>query len=695
MPRLNLIEAQNAPGGQLPVVGGAQPVDLRGVARGADAISGAFQQLRDVQERRSLELSKDEAHSHTINTVSRLQSQMLERLQQAEQQAPADAKGFTESTMKEWEKTAEQSINEAPEMAKPLLKNELLRMGQVLHARAFSFETKQRQAAVVNDFGDGLAEDQKIVFADPGRFKDALARRVALARTLNLPQDVKAKMEDQARQALAWEAGSATVERDPLSFLNLVGVRGAKVGKDGKVIPSDPAKAAEAVKNDPVLSNLAPERLRALVDRATMLQVQREQLAAADAERRRHQAEIEANKRARAADQAWNILSSWARDGKTADPVASAPLLKAIQGTPYQAAYVEMAASVANRSAVGTLPIVQQQAQLDALMAQRNKGGTSPGLEDEIKSREQIIAAAKRDFTNDAPGAMLERGHVKAIPPIDITNPESLKARADLTATASAIAGQQVSPLRPQEATAMADWMGKLAPAEKEAVVQRFYSSMGYEGASAVFNQIGKDAPLMAVAAGLAGMQTVKQSRFLGIPYGQTERRSVSQLMFEGSELLKTKQVHLPEATGRTAEFLKYAGNAIPNPKAREMAIAATDAIYAKLAFEAGKFDDKHIDPGLYQQAASFVTGRVIDHNGAKILPPGYGMDESQARNVLMGVTPAQVKAWGGVAGMTDEQAADYIKRAPLESQTIGKYRVLAGSGVLQRKDGRPFEMKF
>lgn len=371
-----------------------------------------------------------------------------------------------------------------------------------------------------------------------------------------------------------------------------------------------------------------------------------------------------------------------------------------LSGTPFLESYKAIQKQAREIGGAGAMPVPVLQQQIDALMAKRAKEGASDALDKRISALQKVSESQKAGYRADPWGEGLQRGVIQDVPKLDISSFESFAAslgsRRQSAGVLSVAAGEPVGLLRPDEAKSVAGLFSKLSAQEKTAMVGTIYKALDPQSAMATFKQIGKDDALLTVAAGLHGQQTARRSQFLGIPYGQTENRSVPQLMFSGEELVKNKQIKLPDEPARNSVFQDYVGNAIPNPQARLMAAQATDAIYAKLAFEAGMFDSPKVDARLYKRAASFVTGGLLEWNGGnKILPPAYGMPEGKAREVLMNITPEQVKAWGGVAGMTDEQAAEYIRTAPLESQTIGKYRVQAGGGILHNKTGGAFEMRF
>jgi hypothetical protein len=486
--------------------------------------------------------------------------------------------------------------------------------------------------------------------------------------------DEQAKLLNTFRERTALTVGEAAV--------NAVRHDNAALDKVGQRLDSDE------------FADMDPRSRQHLQTQIEAYKVSNDQRREVEARRR----EAESDRLLRRAEGTFTASRALITEGKPLSQEYVTVALRDMAGTPYEAAFRELLHQVPERTAFGLQPIVNQEQLLLQMRSQINAQGTSPEAEKRFAELERMRAAKRQAFAADPLAAGQEYGG-PAVAPIAASSIESLVAgmaqRLPAVAYATDQLGEQAPPLLRSEAQLVARWMGAMAPAEKEAAVKLLYSGLGHSAAMATFKLMGQDAPQMAVAAGLYGRQVSERTTFLGIPYGQERRRSVAQLMFEGENLLKNKQVQLPQDRLLNAEFLNYIGTSIPTPEARQAALAATSSVYAKLTFEAGRYSDSYVDSSLFRKAAEYITGGIIEHNGVKVLPPAYGMSASQARDLLSGVTADQVKTWGGVAGMTDQQAAEYIRRAPLESQTLGKYRVRAGAGILQRRDGAPFEMRF
>jgi len=686
MPVLPIIRSSNAPSGSVPIARTPDGIDLMPLARGAQAVSNTFAELRDAQERMALRQQEDEARSYVGNTLSRARADTVEWMAEAQQTAPANGAGLTAGLLKRWDGYATEATKNAPEMARPHLQERLSEIRASMHASAFGVETKLREGAMVDDFSAGLDADRKTVFADPRQFGPALAGRTALLNSLTLPAATKAKLLDSTRESLALEAGSAIVERNPDEFLKRAGVAGQKTGKDGKPLPSDPEAAARAVNSDPLLSAMAPTALRQLVDRATMIKVTREAQAAAERERQARLAEIAASKRSREADQAWNILSTWARDGKAANPQQNAALFTAIQGTPYAAAYKELAAQIPARTAAAMLPIKDQQAQLDSLRAQRVAGGTSAGLEDEIKRREQILAGAQKEYADEPFRAAAERGVLPAVAPLDVSTFDTMLAtlpgRVEQAKVLQGQVGRAVAPLLSEEVGKVGDMLAALPVAERSRRIAQLSSVMTAGQAQ-------------AMAARLSAKDRALSLEFAAGASLTTNGRFTAELIARGSQALKDKAIKEDTAAmiGLRSQLAAEVGDSLSG-KARDDVIEA--ARYIHLGKQAA--GESLSIKGAVRLA---LGGDLVEHNGRRVpVPPGVDAGGLQQRLQTYPVTEIAKQAPDGfvyLPGGRPMGVPEFLGALPaaqLEPAGMGRYVVRSGGSLVLNKAREPITIE-
>jgi hypothetical protein len=691
MPRIQQYVAQDMTGGAVRPGHLTQPVDITPLARGADTFARASEDLRIHQERMSEQLADDEAKVAVTNTLSQAGADWTEKLQNAQTSAAAGAPGFTAGMLKEFDGWAKDATEQAPERGRQHLEQQLGRFRQGLHADAFRFEVKARGEKLIGDFSAGTDADRKAVFTQPGMFTDVLARRLATLELLDLPAATKAKLAETARESLAIEAASAQVERDPDGLLARLGIRGAKVGKDGKMLPPDEAKAAEAVRNDPVFASLSPQALRQVVDRATMISETRKAQAAAEADRQARLAEIAAARREREVGQAWSIVSAQHAAGMVLDesnPNTKA-LIRKLAGTPYAAAFTDMQKTAAAGATVAAAPISQQQARLDGLIEQRNSKGWSPELGAEIKRSETMLTEARADYAKEPMRAALDRRVFgpEGMAPVDTSSIDgvarTIGARVQQAQTVAGRAGRSVSPLLSEEAEAIGRVLSQVPPEQFGAAVAKLSGQIPGDQLQALARQIdSKDRGLaLALAAGDART---------------TQGRTVAELIRRGQQVVKDKGIKEETAAefGLKAQIAKEVRDVVPGRWGDDVIDAARLIYLGKQAGGDG--------PDVANAVRLALGGSIIEHNGRRV-PVQPGITEDVMRQRLSTITPASLadQLPDGVVylpGGRPMGLPEFLARLPdaqLEPLPGGEYAVRVGqSGVAMRADRRPLTIK-
>lgn len=657
------------------------------VARGYEA-----EQFKLAREKERMQLEQKAAQQrqqdnedavYVINAESRLGQRANEALQAAQTQ-PDGMPGVTDRLLKDFDAWGKEETEAAAPSARPKLSLSLARQRAQISQHVAGVEMKARQDKLITDFGDGLDVDRKLVFADPAQFNHALARRTVLANSLDLPEAVRNKLLDHTRDTLSFEAGSALVERDPDAFLKQAGVAGAKTGKDGKPLPSDPAKAAEAVKNDPVLSNLPPDRLRQLVDRATMLSVQRQQLATAEQERRDRQAEIHLHK-AGAAAQAFQMMAD---KGTILDPAFVKATLAQTAGTPYHAVVMSSAQQAQATGGLANQPMGAQQAALDALDTEIAQKGRSPELDKRREQVEKVVNGTREDVAKDALGAGLQRGWVRAIPPIDMSGgiqsiAQQIGPRVQAADAVSYRTGKSESPFRPQEIPLLRQQFEAMSPADKGQNLAMLASSIPPGQMQAVAKQLDQHDRVLSLAFKVGASKSDQ-----GLP--------AARLVFLGQQWLRDNGKKgtvdsIPDQ--RVKDMAGVIGQAVPGA-VRQDVIDTASLIYL------GKLADGQ-SASAKKSAELALGGSIIQHNGSPIVTPG-AMSQDRFRQGLRTVTADQISKQvtdGAVFSSTGDRQSvpDFLTDLPV-SQLIqlgeGRYGVRMGAGIALNAQGKPLEIE-
>lgn len=662
-------------------------VDVSGLVQGVSNASSIVsnQAARDAneaerikaqQEHEARQLAEGEAKVAVANAVSEAQSNWTERLTTAMQSAPADAPNFTANTLKEFDAFAEQAVAKVPELGQQAMRERLAGIRNQIHGRAFQFETDARNAKIGGDYNSGLELDRNTVSADPSQYNQLLANRLSLLQGLGLGAETTAKMAEATRHDMAKSAAEGMVSRSPETFLKRTGMAGGKTGKDGQPLPTDPAKAAEAVQNDPVLRNLKPEVLTSLVERATMLSITRQNQIAAEQERARARAEAAANNAFREATTAFTVMDGALSAGRKIDMTnpQNRLLIEQINRVPaYKAAFAANLEYAQKNTAVAMLPIPQQEAALNALYAQRNVNGTSPGLEKEIARVEKVASESKSAYKAEPLKAAADYGLIPAVAPLDVTNMDAtlqgLKARSQQAMTAGNQAGHAVSPFTAAEADKVSAQLLTLPADQQGTRIAQLTSQMTPQQAQAFALQIDPKARALSLAMQAGSSMT-------------DEGRTVSGLILRGQQAIKDKAIKEDTSAefGVRASIAKQVGDTVSGP-AREAVIDSARYIYLgkQAAGERVSFE------GVVNLT---MGGPIVEHNGARLpVPAGVDLPEVLAKYPASKL-PATVYVNG--KAITAEAAVRALPGAQLESAGNGRYRVRVGGYLVGDEQRRP-----
>ncbi len=645
-----------------PQVGGL----VAGITQGAHAVQRG-EDIRAAQmERERQRIAEEEAKAAVSLTMSEGRAHWTEQLVNA-QQNTADAAGFTQRTLKDFDAWSQKAIEAAPEDARSHLAARLQDLKLSVHERAFSFEADSRRAKVVDDFSTGLDKARRTAQADPSQFATLMAEQLAAANALTLDPKSKAKLLESTRETIAFDTASGIVGRDPDAFLAMSGMAGGK-SKDGKPLPVDPAKAAKAVADNPILSNLRPEHLHSLVERATMLSVTRQAALDAERERQARRAEANAERIGREQDRAWLIVSDRLRNGIPTDP--SAPELRVLQGSPYAAEYQARIGEMAARASVAGLPIDQQQARLDQLKAQQLKGSNKQ-LDREIEQSQQILDGAKSAYKSEPLRAGADRGIIATPTPLDVSNLDAaiagMPARVEQAKMVETRTRQAVSPFLAPEADAIANQLQALGWDERGKRIGQLAAGMTPQQAQAFASQIDPKNRVLALELS-AGTSRTDSGKY------------VAQWIGRGQQFLKDKPQDGEKASAVRNDIAKYVGESLSG-KTREDTIDA--AYYAYMGQK-----DAGLRPSSDGVVSLVLGGPLVEHNGRSI-PVPKDIDLPKALRTGAYLAPSGPVFVNG-RQISEAEFRAMLPDAQLEPAGFGRYTVRAGDGLVLDANRKP-----
>lgn len=427
---------------------------------------------------------------------------------------------------------------------------------------------------------------------------------------------------------------------------------------------------AEAMLNQ--LPDLDPQRRATLENTITTRRMALQQ-----------QAEMEANRRARAAEAnyrraeaAFQTFQAMADKGTVLDPKYVDQVVAQTAGTPYQAGVKAMAQQAVENGGIAAQPIAQQQAALDAVNAQIAREGRNPALDKRKEQLEKIVQGSRADLEKSGGlRAGLERGVIDQIAPLNVADlqnlPGAIAARVQQADTVSrGWAGGTVSPLLPEEADALAGTLGNLAPAARSTAIAALSRAVPPKQMAAIAKQIdGKDRALaLSMALGAQGT---------------TAGRYTSEMVIKGAQAIKDKGVKLDSSavTGTRARAAEYLGDALQG-KAREDVLDAAQFIFAGMEAEGG---------GNVERAVRLaIGGDVVERNGRKLpIPAGVDRDKfDQALTSAAQRTVGTGQVYVSGRPMPAQQFLQALPGADLVPVGNGRYTVRAG-GAMVTTDGK------
>lgn len=338
------------------------------------------------------------------------------------------------------------------------------------------------------------------------------------------------------------------------------------------------------------------------------------------------------------------------------------------------------------------LPIKEQQNQILEAEARLQK---TNGLEAYNDARDTLAAlqqnasrnlqAFKADPLNYTATTLLKED----VKPINWTDsaslPDQLRQRREQASRASKMNGTKVPPVTASDAATIAQITNAMPPQEGAKFLGLVADAIGVESMPQVTALMSNNGdPAIVGAAALAG-------------HVSSEGRPVSALVLRGRDVLKNKEVKMPEETKLRASFA--AGTGMSGPP-MEMAFQTTLAIYAARAREEGVTEPSSGQPDqrLWRQSVALATGGVYDYKGQKLLAPRYGMSQADFEDRLDQIKPDDIQRDAGgkklyVNGqeISYDKALSYLRQAPLgNGDREGAVWVRAGSGMIMQEDGSP-----
>jgi len=371
-----------------------------------------------------------------------------------------------------------------------------------------------------------------------------------------------------------------------------------------------------------------------------------------------------------------------------------------VEGSVKWAAYAGGRAMATDISNFATQSDAQIQATLAASKPEPGSGYAGADARQEIR-----VAAAQQVVTQRREDPMLfaQRNGLTASAPIDMGKPNDIGTELNKRiGTAKLMADQYGTPYRVLtngEAAQMTAALRMMPTQQKLQYLDQVRTGLLQDSAAyrAVLGQIAPDSPVTAVA----GSILVKETPVTIDRWGADtvlQPRNVAGLILEGEAILnptkKDKQEDgrggkfpMPKEVDLTTQFNGFVGEAFRgDPSGYAAAYQAFKAYYAGSASRKGILSDA-LDSSLAKEAATAVTGGVIDYNGlGNVLKP-WGMADGEFKDRLTGAFD-QAMTSNGLKG----SALDNLSAYGLQSVGEGRYILTNGQAYLNGPRG-PIEI--
>ncbi|WP_334032752.1 hypothetical protein [Burkholderia gladioli] len=480
----------------------------------------------------------------------------LQNLQQMKDAAAPGAPDFTPTVLKGFDDYAQQQLSTMPD-GKPrrFYELQLNELRNSLATSAISWQAQQHRAYNVDQYSQGNDAAARAIAMDPSQYGSLRASNLALIGASSLDAETKTKLGEQFKDVAATAAGTRMVNDDP------AGALAAMTQKPDQPLPA----GYEWVGDLP-----APKMLVLQGHARTLLAQQQNADASAALQRENAAADLH------------NKALDLVNQGQQLSPDFQNQLLQATAGTAV-ADQTRKLIGVASQSAgFASAPLAQQAATLQKYHTEMVANGTDPDTAAAVKQLDQIHTASVEAYKTDPWNAALDRGAIKAVPPVDTSSlpaiVQSLTGRAQAVGAVENAAGRRVSLLTPAEAQATLQAVDTLPNDQKAVALGQIGAAMGNAQRIGDLAEQWKDknpAAALAMKAGAAGPT--------GGPLMMQSGLSVGQYILDGKSAQDNKLVKTDAAaaTGLQAQIAKQLDGVLPP---QQLGDARDTAWYATLA---------------------------------------------------------------------------------------------------------------
>lgn len=217
---------------------GARPIAAPDVGLGD--LAGAIGQVAGVYLDAKQKKDREDAAAWSAEQLGSARLHWTQQQIEREQNAPAGAKDYAGTLTKDFDGYADNLLLSAPnDEARNYLRERLTAMKTDIVGRGMQFEARSRLNDRVDKISKGIDQSRIAVDLDPGQYQQAIAENLATLDQLDIPEQSKVKLRDQAIQDISFAAVSSRLRSSPGQVLQQLGRQDSGGASDVAMLSSD------------------------------------------------------------------------------------------------------------------------------------------------------------------------------------------------------------------------------------------------------------------------------------------------------------------------------------------------------------------------------------------------------------------------------------------------------------------------
>lgn len=176
--------------------------------------------LADMEKKKQ----EEDAAAWSAEQLSKARLDWTQQQIDREQNAPAGAANYTGTLSKDFDEYTSSLLENAPtENARSYLRNQLTGLKTGIIGRGMEFEARSRLNDRLDKVNTAVDNARIAVDLDPSQYQVALAENLSTLNALDIPEDKKREIAQNAQQALSFASVSARMRSNPGGVLQQLG----------------------------------------------------------------------------------------------------------------------------------------------------------------------------------------------------------------------------------------------------------------------------------------------------------------------------------------------------------------------------------------------------------------------------------------------------------------------------------------